>query len=94
MRVVLIDATSMVGQGILRACLNARDVTEIMVIGRRALSGYEDSRLRVFIAPDLDSFEAVDDTLADVDACFYCVGVSSFGMSEAAYRAVCRVLDA
>jgi saccharopine dehydrogenase-like NADP-dependent oxidoreductase len=44
MRVVLIGATGMVGQGVLRACLKARDVTEIIVIGRRAPPGYEDPR--------------------------------------------------
>jgi uncharacterized protein YbjT (DUF2867 family) len=88
MRVVLIGATGMVGQGVLRACLKARDVTEIIVVGRRALLGYEDPRLRVFIVPDLDSFDAADDTFANVDACFFCAGVSSFGLSEAAYRAV------
>jgi uncharacterized protein YbjT (DUF2867 family) len=42
MRVVLIGATGMVGQGVLRACLKARDVIEIIVVGRRALLGYED----------------------------------------------------
>ncbi|MFD1559362.1 NAD-dependent epimerase/dehydratase family protein [Paraburkholderia silviterrae] len=88
MRVVLIGASGMVGQGVLRACLKARDVTEIIVIGRRTLLDYEDPRLRVFIVPDLNAFEAVDAVFANVDACFFCVGVTSFGMSEAAYRAV------
>ncbi|MFL9933487.1 NAD-dependent epimerase/dehydratase family protein [Paraburkholderia sp. RL18-103-BIB-C] len=88
MRVVLIGATGMVGQGVLRACLKARDVTEIIVVGRRTLPGYEDPRLRVFVVADLNSFDAADDTFANVDACFFCVGVSSFGMSESAYRAV------
>ena len=88
MRVVLIGATGMVGQGVLRACLRARDVTELIVIGRRALHGYEDPRINVAITPDLERFEAVDEIFANVDACFFCVGVSSFGMSEATYRAV------
>jgi uncharacterized protein YbjT (DUF2867 family) len=88
MRVVLIGATGMVGQGVLRACLKARDVTEIIVIGRRAPPGYEDPRLRVFVVPDLSRFAATDDTFADVDACFFCVGVSSFRMSEPEYRVV------
>ncbi|KGR95024.1 saccharopine dehydrogenase NADP-binding domain-containing protein [Burkholderia sp. ABCPW 111] len=39
MRVVLIGATGMVGQGVLRACLAAEDIAEIIVIGRRALEG-------------------------------------------------------
>ncbi|KXU83493.1 semialdehyde dehydrogenase [Paraburkholderia monticola] len=88
MRVVLIGATGMVGQGVLRACLKARDVTEIIVVGRRAPPGYEDPRLRVFVVPDLSRFDAADDAFAKVDACFFCVGVSSFRMSEPAYRVV------
>jgi len=88
MRVVLIGATGMVGQGVLRACLKARDVTEIILVGRRAPPGHEDPRLSVFVVPDLNSFDAADDAFANVDACFFCVGVSSFGMSESAYRAV------
>jgi uncharacterized protein YbjT (DUF2867 family) len=89
MRVVLIGATGMVGQGVLRACLRARDVTEIVLVGRRAPAGYEDPRLRTVTVPDLASFDATDDaTFANMDACFFCVGVSSFGMSEEAYRAV------
>jgi uncharacterized protein YbjT (DUF2867 family) len=88
MRVVLIGASGMVGQGVLRACLRARDVTEIVLVGRRALAGYEDPRLRTVIVPDLASFESTDAAFANMDACFFCVGVSSFGMSEEAYRAV------
>ena len=88
MRIVLIGATGMVGQGVLRACLRAHDVTELIVVGRRALHGYEDPRINVVITSDLGRFEAVDNTFANVDACFFCVGVSSFGMSESAYRAV------
>lgn len=88
MRVVLIGASGMVGQGVLRACLRAGDVTEIIVVGRRALAGYEDARLRVFVVPDLNGFEAADPEFANVDACFFCVGVSSFGLSEPVYRAL------
>ena len=67
MRVVLIGASGMVGQGALRACLKARDVTEIIVIGRRALPDYTDPRLRIFIVPDLNTFEASDAVFANVD---------------------------
>ncbi|WP_233870562.1 NAD-dependent epimerase/dehydratase family protein [Paraburkholderia adhaesiva] len=88
MRVVLIGATGMVGQGVLLACLAAKDVTEIIVVGRRALEEREDPRLKVFVVPDLARFQAGDRTFSDVDACFFCAGVSSFGMSEAAYRAI------
>ncbi len=88
MRIVLIGATGMVGQGVLRACLAAPDVTDIMVIGRRPLTGYDDPRLKVVTLPDLTAFKADDPAFHHVDACFFCAGVSSFGMSEPAYRAV------
>ena len=51
MRIVLIGATGMVGEGVLRACLRARDVNDIIVISRRALPDYDDPRLKVFITP-------------------------------------------
>ncbi|MFJ2992037.1 semialdehyde dehydrogenase [Pandoraea sp. NPDC087047] len=88
MRIVLIGASGMVGQGVLRACLAARDVEEILVIGRRPLTGYDDPRLKVVTLPDLAAFTAHDPAFSHVDACFFCAGVSSFGMSEPAYRAV------
>jgi uncharacterized protein YbjT (DUF2867 family) len=88
MRVVLIGATGMVGQGVLRACLAAHDVTEIIVVGRRAPHGYDDPRLNIVIVPDLAAFQATEAVFSGVDACFFCVGVSSFGMAEAAYKAL------
>lgn len=88
MRVVLFGATGMVGQGVLRACIRARDVTEILVVGRHAPAGYEDPKLKVIVVPDLHAFETADNAFLDLDACFFCVGVSSFGMAEPAYRAV------
>ncbi|WP_322045422.1 NAD-dependent epimerase/dehydratase family protein [Paraburkholderia sp. J67] len=88
MRIVLFGATGMVGQGVLRACLKARDVSEIIVVGRRAPPGYDDARIKTVIVADLDRFNAADVIFARVDACFFCIGVTSFRMSEAAYRAV------
>lgn len=88
MRVVLIGASGMVGQGVLRACLSAPDVTEIILLARRALTGYDDPRLTMVTVPDLAQFSADDAVFAHVDACFFCAGISSFGMSEADYRKV------
>lgn len=88
MRVVLFGASGMVGQGVLRACLKARDITEVLVVGRNAPLGYKDPKLKVVVVPDLNTFDAAEDVFANIDACFFCIGVSSFGMSESAYRNV------
>lgn len=88
MRIVLFGASGMVGQGALLACLKASDVTEIIVVGRQALRGYDDPRIKVVVVPDLKTFDASDAVFANVDACFFCIGVTSFRMSEADYRVV------
>lgn len=88
MRVVLLGATGMVGQGVLRACLAATDVSEIIVLGRSAVTGIDDPRLHSVIVADLAGFQASAAQFGNVDACFFCVGVSSFGMAEEEYRKV------
>ncbi|WP_172384697.1 epimerase [Streptomyces sp. MNP-20] len=90
MKVVLFGATGMVGQGVLRECLRDERVSEVLVIGRTEL-GVEQPKLREIVAPDLAELVTRPDMakeLSGYDACFFCLGVSSVGMSEDAYRRV------
>ncbi len=87
MKVVLFGATGMVGQGVLRECLLAEDVTDVLVIGRTA-TGRQHPRLRELVHDDFADLSAVEDELAGHDACFYCLGVSAAGRSEADYTRV------
>ena len=84
MRVLVYGATGMVGQGVLRECLRDDRVAAVVTVGRRA-TGEPHPKLREIVVPDpADPGEP----LAGYDACFYCLGVSSTGRSEQAYRAV------
>ncbi|WP_433114116.1 NAD-dependent epimerase/dehydratase family protein [Micromonospora sp. CA-246542] len=87
MRVVIFGATGMVGQGVLRECLLAEDVREVLTIGRRP-TGQRDPKLRELTVADVGDLESVRAELTGVDACFYCLGVSSLGLDEAAYTRV------
>ncbi len=87
MKVVLFGATGMVGQGVLRECLLDDGVETVLSVGRRA-SGQSDPKLRDLAVADLTDFSAVEGELTGFDACFYCLGVSSAGLSEAQYRHV------
>jgi|SRR5262245_6624801 len=87
MRVVIFGATGMVGQGVLRECLLDQRVSEVVSVGRRPI-GRSSPKLRELIRPDVADLGPVESALTGVDACFFCLGVSSAGMSEAAYRAV------
>ncbi len=91
MRVILLGATGMIGQGVLRECLRDAEVTEVLAVGRRS-SGIGHPRLRDLLAPDLYDLGAHAAELAGFDACFFCLGVSSAGRKEADYRRVTRDL--
>lgn len=85
MNVILFGATGMVGQGVLRECLLDADVTKVLAVGRSE-TGQRHEKLREIVRSDLFDLSPVAGDLSGYDACFFCLGVSSAGMSEAAYR--------
>ncbi|MBB4909927.1 NAD(P)H-binding protein [Actinophytocola algeriensis] len=87
MKVVVFGATGMVGQGVVRECLLDEGVEEVVSIGRRA-SGVTDRKFREVLTDDLFDLSPLAAELAGVDACFFCLGVSSTGMNEDDYREV------
>ncbi|WP_421990744.1 NAD-dependent epimerase/dehydratase family protein [Roseococcus sp.] len=87
MKVLVFGATGMVGQGVLRECLRAADVTQVVTLGRSA-TGIDHPKLREIVHPDLFDYAGLEEELAGFDACFFCLGVSSLGMAEADYRRV------
>lgn len=75
----------MVGQGILRECLLAADVTEVLSIGRSPLL-QKHPKLKEILLPNLFDIATAAYELTNFDAVFFPLGVSSFRMSEADYR--------
>ena len=84
MKVVLFGATGMVGQGVLRECLLDGGVELVLSVSRRP-TGREHPKLHEVIRPDLFDFDTAGVEGKSPDACFFCLGVSSAGMSEAGY---------
>jgi uncharacterized protein YbjT (DUF2867 family) len=87
MKVIVVGASGMVGQGVLRECLLGPEVERVLVVGRRAL-GRTDAKLVERVVPDLTDLSALEGELAGYDACFFCLGVTSAGQTEEAYRKV------
>ncbi len=84
MNILIFGATGMVGQGVLLQTLAASDVDRVVSISRRPC-GVEHERLVEVIHADFFDYAAVADELADIDAVFFCLGVSSFRMKEDDY---------
>lgn len=87
MKILLFGATGMIGQGVLRAALADERVTRVLAVGRSPLGTTHD-KLRELRHADVYDYSAVADELAGYDACLYCLGVSSAGMSEAEYTRI------
>jgi len=85
MKVILFGATGMVGQGVLRECLLDADVEAVLAVGRSP-TGVQNAKLREIVHDNFLDFSVILSQFAGYDACFFCLGVSSVGMSEERYR--------
>jgi uncharacterized protein YbjT (DUF2867 family) len=84
MKVLIFGATGMVGRGVLLECLRDPEVELAVTVGRSA-TGVTDARVQEVVHADMADLSGIEDHLQGLDACFYCLGVSSTGMSEAEY---------
>jgi uncharacterized protein YbjT (DUF2867 family) len=85
MKAVLFGGSGMIGQGVLRELLARPEVTQVVSVGRTALS-QKDPKLKDLLLTDLFDYSGVGADFEGVDAVFFCLGVSSSGMSEADYK--------
>lgn len=85
MKVIITGATGMVGKGVLLACLDHPQVTEVLALGRSSI-GTPHPKLKELIHKDFLDFSSVKGQLGGYDACFLCMGVSAGGLKEEEYR--------
>jgi uncharacterized protein YbjT (DUF2867 family) len=85
MKVILFGATGMVGQGVLRECLLDPEVESVLAVGRSP-TGQRHPKLREILHDNFLDYAAIESQLTGYDACFFCLGVSSVGISEERYR--------
>ncbi len=87
MNVVVFGASGMIGYGVLLECLDDDGIASVTTVGRRAVD-VEHPKLSQIIHADFKDFSAIEDQLAGFDACMWCLGVSSAGMSNDRYREI------
>ncbi len=84
MNVLLFGATGMVGDGVLHECLADKRVTRVLAIGRSPI-GVTHPKLEERLRTNFFDYSDLASGMASTDACFFCLGVSSAGMSEGDY---------
>jgi uncharacterized protein YbjT (DUF2867 family) len=86
-KAIITGATGMVGEGVLLECLSHPDVERILVINRKP-GGVSHPKLREIIHADFFNLAPIESQLVGYNACFFCLGISSIGMSAADYKHV------
>jgi uncharacterized protein YbjT (DUF2867 family) len=84
MKILLFGATGMVGDGVLRWLIASPKVSRVVAVSRKPLA-VQHPKVEAVIEPDMFHLQNVN-TLRDFDACFFCLGASSVGMSPEDYR--------
>ena len=88
MKILVFGATGSAGGSVFKACLAAPSVREVRTITRRRMD-VAHPKLRSFVHADFTSFDAIPEAFAGIDACFFCLGVSSLQVrDETKYRTI------
>lgn len=85
--VIITGTTGMVGEGVLLECLSNPQISRVLSVSRKS-TGITHRKLVEYLLPDFLTLKTADPMLAGYDACFFCAGVSSIGMSEAEYTRI------
>lgn len=87
MKVIITGATGMVGEGVLNECLLDNSISQVLVVGRKSCL-YSHPKLKEVLLHDFFNLESLKGEIADYQACYFCLGVSSVGMKEEAYTKI------
>src|SRR5208282_2823810 len=86
-KAIITGATGMVGEGVLLECLKHPGVEEVLVVNRKP-GGISHPKLREIIHLDFFNLAPIEQQLTGFDACFFCLGVSSVGISREQYKRI------
>lgn len=84
-RAIITGATGMVGEGVLRECLRNEQVEKVLVIGRRSCE-VSHPKLTEIVHKDFFDLSSIENQLTGYNACFFCLGISSVGVSKEEYE--------
>jgi nucleoside-diphosphate-sugar epimerase len=85
MKAIITGATGMVGEGVLLECLEHPAVDAVLVINRKP-GGRSHPKLREIVHADFFDLAPIEPRLIGYDACFFCLGTSSVGLSAEEYK--------
>ena len=87
MDVLITGSTGMVGKSVLYECIKDKRVKNIYLINRIS-TNLKSSKISEFILKDFLHVGELKDKITNCDACFHCMGITSFGQKSDYYYRV------
>ena len=87
MDVLITGSTGMVGKSVLNECINDNRIGKIYLINRAPVN-LKSSKISEFILDDFLKIRELKNTISNCDACFHCMGITSFGQNSNYYYKV------
>ena len=87
MDVLITGSTGMVGKSVLNECINDNRIRKIYLINRTPVN-LKSSKISEFILDDFLKIRELKNTISNCDACFHCMGITSFGQNSNYYYKV------
>ncbi|MFL2593291.1 MAG: NAD-dependent epimerase/dehydratase family protein [Flavobacteriaceae bacterium] len=87
MDVLITGSTGMVGKSVLQECIKDKRVKKIYLINRIPVN-LKSPKISEFILTDFLKVREVKKNIENCDACFHCMGITSFGQSSEYYYKV------
>ncbi|MFM1913231.1 MAG: hypothetical protein RIR51_1069 [Bacteroidota bacterium] len=85
MNILITGTTGMVGKGVLLEALIDERISHIKLINRKSI-GIVHPKIKEIIHEDFQNISSIEDQLNEIDACIFCMGVSSVGLKEAEFN--------
>ena len=85
--VIITGVTGMVGEGVLMECLANPNVERVLIVNRKHFD-VAHPKLKELIVPNFFDLSEFTADLTGYNACFFCAGISSVGMTEPAYTLI------
>ncbi|WP_232336479.1 Rossmann-fold NAD(P)-binding domain-containing protein [Mucilaginibacter aquatilis] len=84
LREIITGATGMVGEGVAYECMKSPLVESILLVNRKP-SGITHHKVTEVLHDNMHDLSKIEDKLIGYNACFFCLGISSIGVSKDDY---------
>lgn len=86
-RSIIFGSTGMIGQAVLMECMESPQVEAVLLINRRALN-IKNPKVKEIVLPDFENMDSLVPEFKNYNTCFYSLGVSAVGLTEAEYHRI------